>query len=220
MIDADVKKVVSFSLWGNNPKYLVGAIRNVELFRKIYDPFWILRFYVDIDTVPEEIITKLQTMNGVEVVSMSASKEPHWAMFWRFYACEDSDIVLFRDADSRPSQREYVSVLQWINTGQNYHIMRDHPQHGTPICGGMWGVRGKCLRNIRQLIQDYYDEGKTKTSLFGIDQDFLTDKVWPMASQSYYVNDTYFEKKPFSLPRDPVHFIGQAYDENDQPIYK
>jgi len=31
-----MKKVVSFSLWGDNPIYNIGAIRNAELAKEIY----------------------------------------------------------------------------------------------------------------------------------------------------------------------------------------
>jgi len=39
-----MKKIVAFSLWGNNPKYTVGAVRNAELTPSIY-PGWTARFY-------------------------------------------------------------------------------------------------------------------------------------------------------------------------------
>ena len=29
-------KIISFSLWGQDPKYTIGAIRNAELAREIY----------------------------------------------------------------------------------------------------------------------------------------------------------------------------------------
>jgi len=41
-----MKKVISYSIWGDNPKYATGAI-------KIY-PDWICRFYVG-QSVPNEI---------------------------------------------------------------------------------------------------------------------------------------------------------------------
>ena len=31
-----MKKVISFCLWGNDPKYNVGAIRNAEIAKEIY----------------------------------------------------------------------------------------------------------------------------------------------------------------------------------------
>ena len=52
-----MKKVVSFCLWGKNPKYTIGAIKNAQLCVGIY-PKWERRFYVA-DSVPANIISGL-----------------------------------------------------------------------------------------------------------------------------------------------------------------
>ena len=39
-----MKKVISFSVYGENPKYTLGLIRNLELIEKIY-PEWITYVY-------------------------------------------------------------------------------------------------------------------------------------------------------------------------------
>ena len=41
---------LSFSLWGNNPMYNVGTIRNAELWKEVY-PDWQMVVYYD-NTVP------------------------------------------------------------------------------------------------------------------------------------------------------------------------
>jgi hypothetical protein len=41
----------------------------------------------------------------------------------------------------RFSEREVAAVQQWMMSDLPFHIMRDHPQHGTSILGGMWGAR-------------------------------------------------------------------------------
>ena len=41
------KKVISFSLYGNDPKYCVGAIKNAKLAKYIY-PDWVCRFKVKV----------------------------------------------------------------------------------------------------------------------------------------------------------------------------
>ena len=52
------------------------------------------------------------------------------------------DVAVFRDLDSLISQREIEAVTQWINSKHAFHIMRDHPNHGTvPIMAGMWGAK-------------------------------------------------------------------------------
>ena len=75
-------------------------------------------------------------------------EEGDWdGMFWRFLPASDPsvDIMISRDTDSRLNSRESVAVTQWLEMGNRFHIMRDHPHHGTQILGGMWGVRGDIL---------------------------------------------------------------------------
>ena len=48
-----MKKIISFCLWGDNPKYTIGAIENAKLAKTIY-PDWTCRFYVGTST-PDEI---------------------------------------------------------------------------------------------------------------------------------------------------------------------
>ena len=53
-----MKKVISFSLWGNNPTYNIGAIKNAELAKEFYPDFecW---FYIHEETVPFEYNKKI-----------------------------------------------------------------------------------------------------------------------------------------------------------------
>ena len=212
--------VVSFSLWGDKPKYTVGALRNAQL-AGIHYRGWECRFYCDEETVPKDTISSLQSISNTKVILMKASKEPHWSMFWRFYAIDDNTIerCIFRDADSRIGQREAMAVWEWISSGKGFHAMRDHPQHGTPIMGGMWGAVCGKVNNMRGLIDSYYKQGLTRSSLFGVDQDFLTHSILPVAREDMVEHDEFFARKPFPIPRDPRHFVGQVYDENDNPQF-
>ena len=55
-----MKKIISFALWGDNPKYTTGAIKNANISKEFY-PDWISRFYihkdVDISIINEIIAT-------------------------------------------------------------------------------------------------------------------------------------------------------------------
>jgi protein O-GlcNAc transferase len=219
MTQNEKKKVISFSLWGDNPKYTVGAIRNAEIAQSVY-PDWVCRFYCDEKSVPAEKIDTVMSMPNVEVIRLSASKEPHWSMFWRFYAAADPcvDVAVFRDSDSRVGIREALAVENWLASGKTFHVMRDHRHHNSPICGGMWGVRGSKLRNMRLLIDSYYRTKMDRSSLYGIDQDFLIHSVCPMMNGDCIEHDEFFARKPFPIARDPKHFVGQVYDENDTPL--
>jgi len=211
--------VISFSLWGDKAKYTKGAIRNATLASTLYRG-WECRFYSDDETVPNNILDQLESMPNVKVIRMSASKEPHWSMFWRFYAAGDPnvDCAIFRDADSRVTQREMMAVQDWIASGKSFHVMRDHPHHGARMCGGMWGVRNGKLLKVREMIDEYYSTELIKTVVFGLDQDFLLHRVWGMAKNDMIEHDDFFAKKPYPMQRDPRHFVGQVYDESDNPL--
>lgn len=208
-----MKKIISFSLWGDKPTYTVGAIENAKLAETLFND-WICRFYVG-TSVPSEIISELRIRKNVEVIEMLC--EGDWtSMFWRFEAASDSDvdIVLSRDTDSRLSLRERFAVDEWLKSDKDFHIMRDHPYHQTAILGGMWGVRNKLLSNMKELISEY-----TKGNFWQVDQNFLTDKIYPIVKDKSYVHDEFFGGNKFPSPRQNRFFIGQAFDENNKPLY-
>jgi len=109
-----MKKIISFCLWGNNPKYCVGAIRNSELSKIIY-PEWISRFYVHHET-SDDIKNKL-IENGAEVILVNEEIGNWSSMFWRFNPHQDNDVEAFicRDTDSRLNERERDAVSSWLN---------------------------------------------------------------------------------------------------------
>jgi hypothetical protein len=206
-----MKKVISFSLWGDNPKYTVGALRNAELAATIYRD-WICRFYCG-KSVPENITLQLKSHKNVEVVDMD--EQGDWTgMFWRFYACEDSDVMISRDTDSRLSFREKNAVDEWLESNKDFHIMRDHPYHTTEILGGMWGCRNGILRDIKKLIEDYH-----KGDFWQVDQNFLREKIYPLVVNQSIIHDSYLkyntDSKKFPTERINKEFVGDVFDEND-----
>ena len=104
-----MKKVISFSLWGDKPIYNIGAIKNAQIAKIIY-PGWICRYHCG-KTTPEETINELRLMNNTEIVVRD--EDCNWTgMFWRFEDASDPevDIMLSRDCDSRLSEREALAV--------------------------------------------------------------------------------------------------------------
>ena len=43
-----MKKIIAFSLWGDNPKYCIGAIKNAQLRIQYYSD-WVCKFYIQKD---------------------------------------------------------------------------------------------------------------------------------------------------------------------------
>jgi len=204
-------KVIAFSLWGKNPKYTIGAIRNTELAKEIY-PGWICRFYTG-DDVSEDIENQLVS-NGAEVCKMDGSS---WnGMFWRFFAADSPDIMISRDTDSRLGWREKAAVDEWLASDKDFHIMRDHPYHATEILGGMWGVRNGLLSGIKDMIANYntgsYD------NKYQVDQNFLREIIWPLVKDKSFVHDPYFSTgHEFPTERKNMQdFVGQVFNENEE----
>ncbi len=205
-----MKKIISFSLWGNNPKYTVGCVKNLKLSKIIY-PDWTCRVYAAKD-VPEDIIKQIQSFNNTELVLME--EPPSWdGMFWRFYAVEDADVFISRDADSRLNLREKAAVDEWLSSDKMFHIMRDHPYHNFPILGGMWGCKAPLLKNIRQMVAEY-----KKGGYWQVDQDFLREKVYSSVRDIALVHDEFFEKKAFPTKREGLQFVGQVFNEKDETV--
>lgn len=203
-----MKKIISFCLWGNDPKYTVGALRNAELAKTIY-PGWIPRFYIGSSTT--SAVTKQLLKAGAEVVNMP--EEGDWrGMFWRFYPAgePDIDVMLSRDTDSRLSLREKTAVDAWLATDSPFHIMRDHPAHRTEILGGMWGARGGFLTEMKQLIDGY-----TKGDFWQVDQNFLREHIYSRVKNVAVVHDEFFEGKPFPTKRENYEFVGDVFDASD-----
>jgi hypothetical protein len=210
-------KYLSFSLWGNNPMYNVGAIKNSELWKEIY-PDWQMVVYYD-NTVPEETIKKLDENC---VITIDMTERNLYGMFWRFYSVDlpNSEYCSFRDCDSRISKREKKSVDEWIDSGKSLHVMRDHPYHGIPygndrlgILGGMWGIKSSVLP-LTDMITKFK---KDKNLSYGSDQTFLKT-IYTVLIDDRYTNDDFFEKIPFTINRINGRFIGERIDDNDNPV--
>jgi protein O-GlcNAc transferase len=202
-----MNKIVSYSLWGDNPKYTIGAIKNAEQVN-IYYPGWISRFYCG-KSVPNNIILDLKSIPNTEIIEMEDDGD--WkSMFWRFYSADSDDICISRDTDSRISYREKKAVDEWLNSDRDFHIMRDHRWHCRPILGGMWGCKNGILKGIKNMINNF-----DKNNCYQIDQDFLEFIVYPIIKNNCLVHDEFFENKSFPTKRITTEFVGEVYDEND-----
>ena len=76
------RNVIAFSLFGEQARYLTGAVENARLIPHIY-PGWTGRFYVDTQTVPSRVVVQLQAA-GADVILMPAQQELYEGLFWRF----------------------------------------------------------------------------------------------------------------------------------------
>ncbi|MGK8236618.1 tetratricopeptide repeat protein [Roseovarius sp. MS2] len=179
------RNIISFSLWGNRPEYVTGAIINAQIAQHLY-VHWTARFYCD-TSVPHDAREALKTY-GAEVILMTEQRHAKIRPMWRFLASDDQDINVFlcRDADSRLNAKELLAVQDWLSSGKRFHVMRDHIYHHELILAGMWGGMSGVLPNLESWLlnaTDYFD------SKFG-DQAFLADMIWPLIRQDVRIHDT------------------------------
>lgn len=203
-------KVISFSLWGSDLRYIEGAFANAKLAKQYY-PDWELWLYCaenlpgysqSLSGYPYSLLID----SGFNVICRPIQSSPWEGLFWRFEpACNcDVDIFISRDLDSRLNPREAAAVEEWIASGKTLHTMRDHYEHIVPILGGMWGLRR--WPEFRTYIESWI----TRSNL-GDDQAFLTNKIWPRLQGDCVAHDLYPVDSHIGTPRGPFTYKPVAF---------
>ena len=137
--------------------------------------------------VPNMIIFNLETYDNVEIIYVA--KPGDWrSMFWRFMPASESevDVIICRDTDSRLSLREKAAVDEWLKSDKGFHIMRDHPAHGFPILGGMWGAKKGAVPLMSKLIDEFPQQ-----NLYGTDYQFFAS-IGDQIRGNVLVHDEFF----------------------------
>ena len=180
------RNIISYSLFGQQPRYGEVAVLNAQLAQTIY-PDWTCRFYLD-DTVPRHTVQRLEKL-GAQIYTMPTGTSRYAGLFWRFLVMDDPNVDCFmiRDADSLLSYKEQAAVQAWLASGKWFHLMRDAIGHNELILAGMWGGFTGVFSGIAASIQAYLDTLFLQNRC--IDQDFLRHTIYPTAAQSVLVHD-------------------------------
>ena len=200
-----MKKVLSFSLFGNNDLYTIGAIENAKLAPSIYND-WETRFYVGSD-VNHDIIEQLK-LNNVKVI-ICERKNEYDGLFWRFKPYYDEDVLVWvsRDCDSRISSLEKACVDEWLETDKTAHIIRDSHNHSYEIMAGMFGLNNLLFRERYGNLDLLNNSSNHRED----DQTLLTNNLWPLIIEDHVCHDYW------------VHNISSGnltYQEGDSIHYK
>jgi hypothetical protein len=203
-----MNKIIAISVWGNNPRYLMGAKRQYELAQQ-YLPDWEFRVYT---TEPFNIDIPLKCINVVPPDTFGA--------FWRFFSLFESDnnIVLSRDSDSRFTEREVRAIHEWEQSDHKFHIIRDHDSHFQfPIMAGLFGYKGKFDNSTFEIMMNYAKE----TNYYTTDQVFLREHIFPKIKETCLIHsmqEGWFGESRSKM-KNRFDFCGNGYDENDMPLY-
>lgn len=202
-------KIVSTSAYGNDDRYIIGAIRQFELTQHFY-PGWEYRLYTDDKTKFESIADRA---NIIEV------KEGH-GVFWRFLPMfeDETHTVIVRDSDGRITLREQMAVNEWVESDFKFHTFRDHEAHYEfPVIACAFGYKGKLPAKILSIMNEYM----LNTNYYTNDQVFLRDVVFPFVKDTaliHSMNEGWFGETRKQLV-NPYDFCGNGYDKNDMPLY-
>lgn len=210
------KNIISFSLFGDKPRYTRIAVENAKAAPFVY-PGWTCRFYID-NTVPAPIIQQLSALNAqVLQVSPNHSAKGNTGLFWRFLVASDPivDFFMVRDADSLISVREKVAVDEWISSDKDFHLLRDFYTHSELILAGLWGGVANRIPSIGKAISDF--QSAQTDGLAGVhnhDQLFLRQKIWPAIKDHVMQHDSVFgwnDARDFPTVGkiEPVRHVGQ-----------
>jgi hypothetical protein len=107
------------------------------------------------------------------------------------------------------------AVEEWINSGLNFHVMRDHANgHSWAIMAGMWGAVG----NAHPAKELY----KANVAYAKDDQTFLHEVMWGSNLWLQLGHDSQFCVSYFAIPFPSpswIHFVGQTprYDHPPSP---
>jgi hypothetical protein len=215
-----MKQLIAYSLYGSEERYTIGAIKNAILATRHFKGFT-LRFYTGA-SVPESIKQTLQLFPHVQLVDQPGA-EDHRAKLWRFQALTDQefDIVLSRDADARLTHRERIAHEEFLASGLDFHIMKDHPTgHNYQISAGMFAARTGAIPADLAIPegQNYYTQ----------DQDWLAAELWPQIKNSTLIHDENYEsptegqskRRAFPIEKKAtLHHIGAALEADDRFVF-
>lgn len=169
-------KLISFALFGEDPKYRTGMLANVRAAPHFY-PGWKLIIYCD--RINHDALAQEALGDAVECVLQKDTSQGFEGANWRFLAAlrAEADVILFRDADSIFSKREVDAVNEWLDSKKDTHIIRDHPYHRAPVMAGLFGVRGRSRAILAKLIRSRLLS--RRLTEYGDDQAFLATDFYP-----------------------------------------
>jgi hypothetical protein len=209
-------KIISYCLYGSNPKYYFGVIKNIKLAKSMLQD-WTCFIYHN-NTLEEKLIKELSVFENAKLINTNKNDN---GMFWRFFPFYENDenICISRDADSRITEREVDCLNKWLDSEKKFHIIRDHHQHyNMPIMGGMWGMKGRLGGNVLENMNNIID---SCSFYYGKDQEWLAN-IWELAKKDCLIHgikeDDWFKETRKNM-KDPFNFIGNGWTEEEKPVY-
>ena len=205
-----MKKIISFSVYGNNPRYITGCKKQCELIAQLL-PDWTAWIYTD------------QPQNFADCpAEVFAAPSSEAGSFWRFQPFWQPDTwCLIRDADSRFTEREVKAIREWETSRCRMHVIRDHEWHyNKPMMAGLSGIKGPLPHSLKILFDKIITD--PNQNAYAKDEEFLQDHVWPLFKDDVLIHDS-AQRGWFRSSRQRLQcatdFCGNGYTHDDYAIY-
>ena len=205
--------IIAYCLWGDDQTYQVPLLESARIVAHLF-PGWTMRVYHDA-SVPPAFRNEL-SRHGVQLrlKALPSGVPQHRRLLWRLDVLADPTVrrFLIRDADALLSVKERVAVDAWLASSYWFHAMRDWYTHTDLLLAGMWGGVGNVLPGPDGLARAYTGWRMENDHL---DQDVLSETVWPTIRSSCLIHDSIFTGCLGSVPFPPFgtlmpgHHVGQ-----------
>lgn len=105
----------------------------------------------------------------------------------------NSEFYFYKDSDSLVGTKELAVMTHWMNSAAaTCMIIRDHPQHVTPILAGMFGLARIPALSIATAAQNHFAVKRSGDNGYSYDQEWLMDHIYPAMKVSAQVYTSYF----------------------------
>lgn len=170
-------KVISYSIWGNKPKYLAGLLNNYKMWEENFSDMelWI---YHD-SSIPSNYLDRMPKARHIKKEDSIDTS----GTFWRFTAIDEADEVWVRDADAILKVRNRILADLWYTTGKSFANFREHPfPRNVPydrllIRASTFNIMGCMNGQMQQFIDEY--AASNNTTIYGCDEFFLGRVIYP-----------------------------------------
>ena len=207
-------KVISFCLFGDNPKYTRGMVENLKIIQEMLPDFLV---YIHVGSgVPPAVVEAIAAFPHARVVVSSA---PNWALpAHRICYPDEAAVVFARDADSRINARDVWAMNEFIKSDKTFHIVRDHVWHKSKIMAGLCGRKQSV-----QLAEPLSQWAATATLGYGSDEAFLST-VYPRVAGNALIHSSvvgYLHEPVTPLPplENSHDFLGNVVNYREGEPY-
>jgi hypothetical protein len=189
-------KVFSFCLYGTDDNYYLGLLENIQIIKEYYPDYEIFVYRGKCE--------KEWPLSNVNVIY--TNREGPINTVFRYLPLQFAEIGFVRDSDSRITERDRWCIDEFLKSDKQYHIIRDHYWHKSPIMAGMFG-----WKEPLDIQLDTSDD-----SDYGIDETLLKDHVYPIIKEKTLVHTNIYsfsgeDDRRIEIPqKDRFDFVGNV----------